>query len=123
LRSFNVVCPFCEDIYPFPDNIDKIYRCRCGAVYKITWRSDMDDAVDQLVKLFLKEGDSLRDNPENNVLCHAVVYEDIQNLIRMKMEYEAVKYIRHTLSFDQNYPQKVGLVWLGNYKGKHFSSL
>jgi hypothetical protein len=51
-----------------------------------------------------------------------VIYEDIQNLIRMKMEYEAVKYIRPVESFDQDYPQKVGLVWLGNYKGRNLRS-
>ena len=122
MRSFNVVCPFCEDIYPLPDNIDNIYRCRCGAVYKIAWRSDMEDAVDQLVKLFLKDEDPLESKSENNLLCHAVIYEDIQNLVRMKMEYEAVKYIRQTQSFYQDYPQKVGLVWLGNYKGKNIHS-
>jgi hypothetical protein len=50
-------------------------------------------------------------------LYHVVIYEDIQNLMRMKMEYEAEKYIRPIQSFDQDYFQKVGLVWLGNYKG------
>ncbi|UCG99960.1 MAG: hypothetical protein JSU78_05865 [Deltaproteobacteria bacterium] len=119
LRSFNVVCPFCEDIYPFPDKIDEIYRCQCGAVYMIAWRSDMEDAVNQLVRFFLKDAESLEGRSEDNILCHAVVYEDIQNLIRMKMEYEAVKYIRQIQSFDQNYPQKVGLAWLGSYKGRH----
>jgi len=79
----------------------------------------MEDAVDQLVRFFLKDENSLKGKPENNVLCHAVIYEDIQNLIRMKMEYEAFKYLRRIQSFDQNYPQKVGLVWLGNYQGKH----
>lgn len=122
LRSFNVVCPFCEDIYPFPEDIEKIYRCRCGAVYKIAWRYDMEDTVDQLAKFFLKDEHFLEGQSENNILCHAVVYEDIQNLIKMKMEYDAVKYIRQIQSFDQNYPQKVGLVWLGNYKGKYFHS-
>ena len=119
LRSFKIICPFCEDFYPFPDSFDEIYRCRCGAVYKITWQSDMEDTVDQLTTFFLKDGDSLRKKPEDNILCHAVVYEDIQDLINMKIEYEAVKYIRRIQSFDRNYPQKVGLVWLGNYKGKH----
>jgi hypothetical protein len=82
----------------------------------------MEEAVDQLAKFFLKDGNSLESKPENNILCHAVIYEDIQNLVRMKMEYEAVKFIRQAQSFDQDYPQKVGLVWLGNYKGKYFPS-
>lgn len=80
----------------------------------------MEDTVDQLARFFLKDEDSLESELGNNILCHAVVYEDIQNLIKMKMEYDAVKYIRQIQSFDQNYPQKVGLVWLGNYKGKYF---
>jgi len=106
-------------MYPFPDNIDEIHRCQCGAVYKIAWRSDMEGAVNELMKSFLEGGDPSKDRSENNILCQAVVYEDIQNLMRMKMEYEAVKYIRQIQSFDQNYPQKVGLVWLGNYEGRH----
>ncbi|UCF72503.1 MAG: hypothetical protein JSW35_10050 [Deltaproteobacteria bacterium] len=79
----------------------------------------MEDAVNQLVRFFVKDESSLKSRSEDNVLCHAVIYEDIGNLIRMKMEYEALKYIRPAQSFDQDYPQKVGLVWLGNYKGKH----
>jgi len=116
LKSFKIVCPFCEKFYPFPENSDEIYRCQCGAVYKITWQFEMEDTVDQLTNFFLKDEDSLKNRSENNILCHAVVYEDIQDLMRMKTEYEAVKYIRRIQSFDQNYPQKVGLVWLGNYK-------
>jgi len=118
VRSFNVICPFCEDIYPFPDNIDKIYKCCCGAVYKVTWRYAMEDAVGQLVKNFSKDGDLAKDGSKDNILCQIVIYEDIQNLIRMKMEYEAVKYIRPAQSFYQDFPQKMGLVWLGNYKTK-----
>jgi len=79
----------------------------------------MEDSMNQLTDFFLKDGDSLRNRPENNILYHAVVYEDIQDLIRMKTEYEAVKYIRRIQSFDQDFPQKVGLVWLGNYKREH----
>ena len=117
-RSFNLVCPFCEDIYPFPDDIEKIYGCHCGAVYKIALRHDMDDAVDQLAREYLKEGDIVRGKRENDILCHVVVYENIQNFLRMKMEYEAVKYIRPVQSFEQDCPNQLGLVWLGNYKGK-----
>lgn len=77
----------------------------------------MEGAVNQLVRFLLNDRDSLEGKSQDTVLCHAVIYEDIQNLIRMKIEYEAAKYIRQVQSFDQNYPEKVGLVWLGNYKG------
>jgi len=103
-----------------PDNTDKIYRCRCGAVYKITWRSDMEDAVSQLTRFFLKDRDSSKGRSEDDALYHVVIYEDIQNLMKMKTEYEAEKYIRLIQSFDQNYYQKVGLVWLGIYRGTDF---
>jgi hypothetical protein len=119
LKSFTIVCPFCENFYPFPENSDEMYRCQCGAVYKMTWQFDMEDTMNQLTDFFLKDGDSLTNREENNILCHAVVYEDIQDLLRMKTEYEAVKYIRRIQSFDQDYPQKVGLVWLGNYTMEH----
>ena len=115
-----MICPFCENLYPIPDNIDKIYRCRCGAVYKIIWRSDMEDAVSELTKYFLKERSSSNSRSEDDALYHVVIYEDIQNLMKMKMEYEAEKYIRPIQIFDHNYYQKVGLVWLGDYKGIDF---
>jgi len=77
----------------------------------------MEDAVNQLTKFFLEDRDSLEGRSENDVLCHAVIYDDIQNLTKMKTEYEADKYIRVIQRFDQNYHQKVGLVWLGDYEG------
>lgn len=121
MRSFKIVCPFCEDFYPFPEDFDEIYRCRCGSVYTITWRSDIENAMNQLTHFFLKGEASLLNREENDVLFHAVVYEDIQDLINMKIEYEANKYIRRVQSFEENYPQKVGLIWLGNYHGEHHS--
>ncbi len=78
----------------------------------------MEDAVNQLVRFFLGDGEPLKGKSEDSVLCHAVIYEDIQSLVRMKMDYEAVRYFRRVQSFDENYPQKVGLVWLGNYRGR-----
>jgi negative regulator of genetic competence, sporulation and motility len=77
----------------------------------------MEDAVSQLTKSFLKERDASKSRSEDDALYHVVIYEDIQNLMKMKTEYEAEKYIRLIQSFDQNYYQKVGLVWLGNLKG------
>ena len=117
VRSFHVICPFCDGAYPFPDDLDEVYKCQCGAVYKIAWRSDIEGAVDQLIKFFMKDRKTLEAASESNVLCNAVVYEDIENLIIMKREYEASKYFRRSQSFDQNYPQKIGLIWLGSYKG------
>ena len=121
-RTFNVVCPFCEYIYPLPDNMDKIHKCRCGAAYKLALTSDMQEAVDELVKSFLKGGESLDGTSERNVLYHLVIYEDVQNLMRMKREYETVKYFRPIQSFDLNHPREIGMVWLGTYQGKHLGS-
>lgn len=117
VRSFHVICPFCDGVYPFPDDLDEVCRCQCGAVYKIAWRSNIEGTVDQLMKFFLKDRQTLEAASESNVLCNAVVYEDIENLITMKREYEASKYMRQSQSFDQSYPKKVGLVWLGSYAG------
>ena len=75
----------------------------------------MEDALDYLAQCFVNEGESQKENERNDVLCYAFVYDDIQNLIRMKMEYDAVTFMRPIQSFDRNFPQKIGLVWLGNY--------
>jgi len=80
----------------------------------------MEDAVSQLTRFFLKDRDSSKGRSEDDALYHVVIYEDIQNLMKMKTEYEAEKYIRLIQSFDQNYYQKVGLVWLGIYRGTDF---
>ena len=119
MKSFKIVCPFCERFYPFPEDFDEIYRCQCGAVYKVTWQFDMEDTMDELTHFLFTEEDFSGNVSEHNVLRHAVVYEDIQDFIKMKTEYEATKYIRKIQSFDEDYPQKVGLVWLGSYKSVH----
>lgn len=82
----------------------------------------MEDAVSQLTKFFLKDRKSSKSRSEDDVLYHVVIYEDIQNVMEMKTEYEAEKYMRLIQSFDHNYYQKVGLVWLGNLKGIDFPS-
>ena len=114
LRSFTLVCPFCEDLYPFPENIEEVYRCRCGALFKIAWRSDMEEAVNQLATSFLKDEGNLKGASRDNVLCQAVVYEDIENIMRMKREYEAHNLLRLFQGFDQDYLQNLVLVWLGS---------
>ncbi len=123
MRSFMVICPFCEGAYPFPDNLDEIYRCQCGAVYKIAWRTDMENAVDQLISHFLEDGGTAASLVADNILCSAVIFEDIESLITMKREYEASKYLRAVQNFDQNYPRKVSLVWLGSHAQKPSSPL
>ncbi len=114
LRSFTLVCPFCEDFYPFPENIEEVYRCRCGALFKIAWRSDMEDAVNQLAASFLNDEGNLKGASGDNVLCQAVVYEDLENIMRMKRDYEAHRLLRSFQGFDQDYLQKLVLVWLGS---------
>ena len=84
---------------------------------------DMEHAVDQLISHFLKDGRTLGSLPGENILCSAVIFENIENLITMKREYEASKYLRAVQSFDQNYPQKVGLVWIGSHTGRSSPSL
>jgi hypothetical protein len=78
----------------------------------------MDHSVNQLAKSFMKDEGNLQDTSGGTILCQAVVYEDIQSLIRMKREYEAHKLLRLFQSFDQDYPQKLVLVWLGGERGR-----
>jgi len=122
MRTFNVVCPFCEYIYPLPENTDRVHKCRCGAVYKLALTSDMEDSVDELVKSFLRPGESFGGASERDALYHLVIYEDVEHLMKMKREYEAVKYFRPIQSFYLNQPREIGMVWLGSYQGKHLGS-
>jgi hypothetical protein len=118
LRSFTIVCPFCEDFYPFPEHIEEVYRCRsCGAVFTIAWRSDMEEAVNQLAASFLQDERDMKYPSGDDSSCQAVVYEDLENIMRMKRDYEAHKLFRSFQGFDQDYLQKLVLVWLGS-KGR-----
>jgi len=114
LRSFTLICPFCKDFFPFPETIEEVYRCRCGALFMISWRSDMEEAVNELATSFLEDEGNLRHASGDNLLHQAVVYQDIENIMRMKREYEAQKLFRAFQGFDQDYLQKLVLVWLGN---------
>jgi hypothetical protein len=117
-RPFTIICPFCEDFYPFPEHIEEVYRCRrCGAVCTIAWRSDMEEAVNQLATSFLQGERELKQTSGDDILCQAVVYEDIENIMRMKRDYETHKLFRSFQGFDQDYLQKLVLVWLGT-KGR-----
>jgi len=120
LRSFTLVCPFCQDFYPFPEHIEEIYRCRCGALFTIARRSDMEEAVNQLATSFLQDEGHRKYAPGDDILHQAVVYEDIENILRIKREYEAHKLLRSFQGFDQDYFQKLVLVWLGSEGGRPY---
>ncbi|MFW6147253.1 MAG: hypothetical protein ACOC6B_02565 [Thermodesulfobacteriota bacterium] len=114
-RSFTVVCPFCDDFYPFPEHIEEVYRCRrCGAVFTIAWRSEMEEAVNQLATSFIQDDSDSKQTPGDDSLYQAVVYEDIENILRMKRDYETHTLFRSFQGFDQDYLEKLVLVWLGN---------
>jgi hypothetical protein len=123
MRTFTVVCPFCEYTYPLPENTDRVHQCQCGAVYKLALTSDMEDTVDELVKSFMRRGESLGSTSESAPLYHLVIYEDVQQLMKMKREYEAVKFLRPMQSFDLNQPREIGMVWLGSYRVKRLMAL
>ena len=80
----------------------------------IALRSAMEEAVNQLATSFLKDEGNLKDASGDTAFCQAVVYEDIENIMRMKREYEAHKLLRPFQGFDQDYPQNLVLVWLGS---------
>jgi hypothetical protein len=83
----------------------------------IAWRSDMAEAVNELATSFLRDEDNLKDVSGENILCQAVVYEDIENIMRIKREYEARKLLRSFQGFDHDYLRKLVLVWLGSERG------
>ncbi len=74
----------------------------------------MEEAVNELATSFLEDEGNLRHASGDNLLHQAVVYQDIENIMRMKREYEAQKLFRAFQGFDQDYLQKLVLVWLGN---------
>jgi hypothetical protein len=73
----------------------------------------MEEAVNELAASFLEDEGSLRHASGDNLLYQAVVYEDIENIMRMKRDYEARMLFRVFQGFDQNYLQEFVLVWLG----------
>jgi hypothetical protein len=83
-------------------------------VFMIAWRSAMEEAVNQLATSLLKDEGTLKDASGDTISCQSVVYEDIENIVRMKREYEADKLLRPFQGFDQDYPQNLVLVWLGS---------
>ena len=80
----------------------------------IAWRSAMEEAVNQLATSFIKDEGTLSGTSRDTISCQAVVYEDIENIMRMKREYEAHTLLRPFQGFDQDYPQNLVLVWLGS---------
>ena len=122
IKPFKIVCPFCENISPFRDNSEEIYRCQCGSIYKITPQSDIEFAVNQLALFFLEDEILSNENPDDSMPSNTFIFENIQDLISIKKQYEEDKCIRKALSFEQNYPQKIGIIWLGNINENNLSS-
>jgi len=58
-------------------------------------------------------GDEEKNVLGDATLCQAVVYQDIENIMSMKREYEKHKLLRSFQGFDRDYLQKLVLVWLG----------
>jgi len=73
----------------------------------------MEYTVNQLASSFLQDGGEEKDAFGDTILCQAVVYQDIETIMRMKREYEEHKLLRSFQGFDRDYLQKLVLVWLG----------
>jgi hypothetical protein len=98
--------------------MEEVYRCRrCGAVCTIAWRSEMEEAVDQLATSFLQDDSEAKHTSDEAGFCQAVVYEDIETIMRMKRDYETHTLFRSFQGFDRDYLQKLVLVWVGS-KGR-----
>jgi len=87
----------------------------------ISWRSDMEETVNELAASFLEDEDEGRQASRGNSLSQAVVCEDIENIMSIKREYEAHQLFRAFQGFDQDYLQKLVLVWLGSTWQTHDS--
>lgn len=74
----------------------------------------MEEAVNQLATSFIQDDSDSKQTPGDDSLYQAVVYEDIENILRMKRDYETHTLFRSFQGFDQDYLEKLVLVWLGN---------
>jgi len=104
-----IVCPFCEAGLPIPDDFDAIYRCECGACYKVCSDNMLERGVyDIAEELWTEEELHFIQNVPLDV-CNIVVEKDFDRLLDLRQSSDAA-ILERFCKYDTR--EHLSLVWV-----------
>jgi hypothetical protein len=107
----NIVCPFCERKHPVPLDFDDVYKCGCGANYRICSSSNLldDEMTTMAAKNVLASDLSILSDEEEMGFCQVVVNREFDRLISLKQSVDETSEMRFC-KYDPS--AQLALVWL-----------
>lgn len=106
--SHIIVCPFCETCLPMPSDFDAVYKCECGACYKVCNINAVERGVYEIAGELWSEEELtfIRNVPVD--VCNIVVEKDFDRLLALREASDASL----ERFFKYNADDKLGLVWV-----------
>lgn len=88
MQTHVIVCPFCDNAHPVPRDFDSIYRCDCGACYKVCGNNALENGVGDIAQeLWSKEElDFVRSIPVD--FCNIVIEKNFDRLLSLRQTSE-----------------------------------
>lgn len=104
-----IVCPFCEAGLPIPDDFDAIYKCECGACYKVCSTEMIERGVYDIAgELWTDdELDFIQRVPLD--VCNIVVEKDFDRLLDIRQASDAAL-LERFCKYDTR--DQLSLVWI-----------
>lgn len=104
-----IVCPFCETRLPMPSDFDAVYKCECGACYKVCSLSAVEKSVCDIAGELWSEGELafIQNVPVD--VCNIIVEKDFDQLLAFREASDAVLLERF---LKYNSDDKLSLVWV-----------
>ncbi len=104
-----IICPFCEAGLPIPDDFDAIYKCECGACYKVCSSETLERGVYDIAgELWSDEElDFIQHVPFD--VCNIVIEKDFDRLLDIRQASDAAL-LERFCKYDAR--DKLSLVWI-----------
>lgn len=104
-----VVCPFCDHAHPVPLDFDSIYRCDCGACYKVCGNDALENGVGDIAQELWsnEELDFVRSIPVD--FCNIVIEKNFDRLLALR-ETSSLNTVERFCKYDMNV--HLNLVWV-----------
>lgn len=105
-----IICPFCDDGHPIPNDFDSIHRCTCGACFKVCGADMLETGVGDIANsLWNDEELSLvRSVPVD--FCNIIIERDFDRLLDLRRASLENGGIERFCKYDVNI--NLSLVWV-----------
>ena len=109
MQTHIIICPFCENGQPVPNDFDSIHRCSCGACYKVCGNHSLETGVGDIAEELWsdEELNFVRSIPMD--FCNVVIEKDFDRLLDLKHSTD-LNGIERFCKYDLNI--NLSLVWV-----------